>query len=207
MKRGNMKKHFLYICMAALIVILLLNACNSAASTTPTASQKSLDMFATDAAQTAFFQFTQQAQTQLANPTDTNTPEITPTATPSLPPAIPSETPVLPKVASCANATFVSETIPDGTHMMKDEVFTKRWSVTNSGKCAWTPYFRLVFSWGEAMGGKPLSLPNVTVGQTVGLSVVLTAPNKTGTQTGWWVLVDNNGKKFGVPLSVVIIVK
>jgi hypothetical protein len=208
MERWFMKKHFSYLRLITLLLILFLDACASIAKATPTPTQESLESISTSAAKTAFFQLTQLALTQPPTPTDTNTPEMTPTASPSLLPALPSETPALPKVASCANATYVSDvSIPDGMEMVAGKVFTKIWGVTNSGHCPWTTSFRLAFSGGDAMGGTWEYLENVAVGKTVNIPIQLTVPNKTGTLTGWWVLLDDMGKPFGPPLSVVITVR
>lgn len=188
--------------MAAVIVVLVLNACKTAAKTTPTPTQESLDVISTEAAQTAFIQLTQLALTLPATATDTDTPVMTPTATY----ALPTGTQAPPVVTSCGNSTFVKDvTIPDNTQMVVGQVFKKTWRVTNSGTCTWTTSFKLAFSSGDAMGGTSVSMASpVAVGQTVDLSVTLTVPNKTGTLTGWWVLLDDTGQRFGTALSVVI---
>ena len=200
-----MKKYTFHISLATIILVLLLNACGSAAKSTPTPTQESLDAISTAAAQTAFFQLTQLALTVVPTATNTETPVLTPTDTPvttalstrTLPPAT---------SASCGDLTFVKDvTIPDGTAMVKGQEFTKTWRVTNSGTCTWSTSFKLAFLSGEQMGGKTASLADaVAVGDKVDLSVSLTVPDKTGKLTGWWVLLDDKGQRFGVALSVVI---
>lgn len=111
-----------------------------------------------------------------------------------------------PTAENCAQSTFVSDvTIPDGTKMTQGQQFTKTWRVQNSGTCPWTTTFNLVFLSGEEMGGKSIAMPNVVQpGQSVDISVNMTAPAKTGNLTGVWTLRDDKGQDFGVKLTVVI---
>ena len=98
---------------------------------------------------------------------------------------------------------FISDvTIPDGTQMPVGTAFTKTWRVQNSGTCNWTTSFKLVFSYGEQMGGQTVSLAStVAPGQNVDISVDLKVPNKTGKLEGIWSLVDDKGQRPTVRAS------
>jgi len=111
-----------------------------------------------------------------------------------------------PTAEKCTQSTFVTDvTIPDGTKMTPNEQFTKTWRVQNSGACPWTTDFSLVFLSGEEMGGSSIAIPNVVQpGQSVDISVDMTAPAKAGNLTGVWMLRDDKGQEFGVKLTVVI---
>lgn len=190
------------IVMIVAIGALLLSACGfSGGNATPT-STLSIDEISTSVAQTVIAQITQQAPTITLTPVFTDTPAFTATlATP-----LPTNTKARPTSASCANMTFVSDvTIPDGTLLPVGQEFTKTWKVQNSGTCQWTTSFRLIFSYGEAMGGQALAMPAaVATGQQIDLSVKMKVPNKSGKLTGVWTLVDDKSQPFGPLLTVVI---
>jgi len=120
-----------------------------------------------------------------------------------------------PKTDLCDSAEFIANVnIPPGTVMFPGATFTKTWRLTNVGTCTWTTSYQLVFSNGEKMGGPSFSnlSINVAPGQTVDLSIHLTAPNTPGSYTGYWMFKNANGALFGIgtstnePFSVNIIV-
>jgi hypothetical protein len=119
----------------------------------------------------------------------TNTP--VPTSTP-----LPAAT----QVTYCDWAFFVKDvTIPDGTVLAPGETFTKIWRLKNRGTCTWTSDYMLVFSSGSQMGGKAeVTFPgNVAPGQSVDVSVLLTAPSVPGSYSGYWMLRNSSGALFG----------
>lgn len=101
----------------------------------------------------------------------------------------------------CDRAAFVSDiTVPDGTEFEPGEDFKKTWRLKNDGTCTWNTGYALVFDDGNAMNG-PVSIPmpeNVAPGETVDLSVNLTAPSKSGTYRGNWLLRNASGSAFGL---------
>jgi hypothetical protein len=185
---------------ALIITILTLSACNFPGLQTP-------DPFPTYAAQTVEARLTSAAEVQPTEetpppepPTDepataTNTPEE-PTATNT---PIPTETEI-----PCNRATFIQDvTIPDGTDLEPGETFTKTWRLRNAGSCTWNSDYELLFKDGDAMGG-PASEDlsgSVAPGETVDLSVDLTAPNSEGDYKGFWWLRSDAGIVFGVGSS------
>ena len=100
---------------------------------------------------------------------------------------------------SCNGVKFVTDvTISDNTPVQPGQAFTKTWRLVNSGDCPWPPDTQLVYIDGAAMQG--LSAPlgqTVEIGQTVDLSVQLTAPLVPGTYRGLWMLANANGR-FGL---------
>jgi hypothetical protein len=103
--------------------------------------------------------------------------------------------------SGCDKAQFISDvTVPDGTLMAPGANFKKTWRLKNVGTCTWTTGYFLVFSSGEKMGG-PTSAAfptSVAPGQTVDLSVNLTAPSAAGTYRGNWMLMNSSNATFGI---------
>ena len=134
----------------------------------------------------------------------TQTP-IPPTATP-LPatvtpvPSTNTPFPTATTISYCDWVAFVTDvSIPDGTNISPGDSFTKIWRLKNRGTCTWTPDYMLVFVNGEQMGGTTaVRLPSyVAPGQTVDVSVTLTAPDKRGHYLGNWMLRNTSGVLFG----------
>jgi hypothetical protein len=106
--------------------------------------------------------------------------------------------------ASCDRAQFVSDvTVPDGKTFAPGAPFTKTWRLKNVGTCTWSPSYAMVFDTGDKMGGPDLlNLPTaVSPGQTVDLSVNLTAPTAAATYRGYWKLKNAGGARFGIGTS------
>ncbi|HET9910014.1 MAG TPA: NBR1-Ig-like domain-containing protein [Anaerolineales bacterium] len=134
-------------------------------------------------------------------PTSTSVPVTNTSVPPSNTPA-PTSTPLPTSttVSYCDWVTFVKDvTIPDGTKFIAGETFTKTWRLQNRGTCTWTSDYMLVFSSGDPMGGTTaVRLPGtVYPGQTVDVSVTLTAPAKRGRFVGYWMLRNPSGTLFG----------
>jgi len=142
---------------------------------------------------------TMVAMTQNApSPTPTLYINVPVTSTPV--PATRTPLPTATAVTYCDWVTFVKDvTIPDGTVMDRGEVFTKTWRLQNRGTCTWSPDYYLVFTSGDSMGGTTaVRLPSyVSPGQTVDISVTLTAPDSLGHQVGYWMLRNPSGALFG----------
>jgi uncharacterized protein YkwD len=96
-------------------------------------------------------------------------------------------------------AFYGDVTIPDKTPFQQGESFVKIWKVRNEGTCNWGQGYSLVFAGGDIMNG-PASqpLPPAAVGETIEISVDLTAPMSGGVFTGNWEFEDPNGQRFGV---------
>ena len=106
---------------------------------------------------------------------------ITPTST-STPTADVTATLETPAVANpCYNLLWIEDrTIPDGTQMKPNEVFTKTWFVQNNGGCAWAPGFTFTHFGGDPMRGEPLVLTEpIPAGAKRELSIELVVPSWT----------------------------
>ena len=105
------------------------------------------------------------------------------------------------RASACDAAQFIADvTVPDGTNVLPGLTFTKTWRVKNIGTCTWTTSYALVFASGDQLGGSSsLNLPiSVAPGQTVELSVSLTAPVTAGHYIGFWQLRNASGTLFGI---------
>lgn len=112
---------------------------------------------------------------------------------------------VQPDGACTYKITFVSDvSVPDDTQMTPGQTFVKTWRVKNDGTCTWGPtgyaLHALTFTGGDKMGA-PDVVPLTQVvnpGDTVDVSVPLTAPATPGTYTGQWMFsVDNDPSGAG----------
>jgi hypothetical protein len=104
-----------------------------------------------------------------------------------------------PSTQSCDVAQFVEDvTIPDGTTLKPNETFTKTWRLKNVGTCLWTPSYAVAFSSGDSMNGQATQAlaGNVNPGQTVDISVDLTAPGADGNYKGYWKLLNASKVPF-----------
>lgn len=132
---------------------------------------------------------------------------------------IPTETPVptsIPHAGCVDSAVFIKDvTVLDGAVMEPEESFTKTWRIRNVGSCNWTDRYALVFSSGASMESSNV-IPLKTIvkqGQLLDLSVRLSAPEKSGTYWGYWMIRNDEGEYFGVgeygnsPLWVKILVE
>jgi uncharacterized protein YkwD len=175
------------------LISLALSACSGGegTATEPPASTEPPDA-------TALISITEApATTEVAA---TTAPALTPTIavtdtpgtplTPTIDPSIPTNPP------DCTNsALFVTDvTIPDNTNMVGGTTFTKTWRISNNGTCVWGPTYTLNHYSDERLGA-PLSVPlGLTYpGQTLDISVELTAPNTTGTHRGNFVIENPQG--------------
>ena len=134
----------------------------------------------------------------VANPRPTATATVIrlPTAHPTLtisPTSVPETTPA--QTNDGLSLSLVGETVPDGSIVQPGQSFTKSWTVKNSGSLPWTTDFSFICLIGEIPGGiRKISLPHeVQPGQSLELSVDLTAPSQNGTYTLTYQLQDASG--------------
>jgi uncharacterized protein YkwD len=96
-------------------------------------------------------------------------------------------------------AFFADMSVPDGSVFMPGDAFTKTWRIRNAGSCTWKDY-TLVFQDGDRMNAPdPFPLAGeVRPGDTVDISLSLTAPLKPGTYHSDWLLATPDGRIFGL---------
>ncbi len=203
----KLKKSLLFISLA----VLFLSACqpqtNTAIPTDP------LDSVRTEAARTVEALTTQIVATDQAAQTQTAasfvpspvppTPEPTPAPTLSLPTdsilptavLLPTPTPS----ASCDQAAFVDETIPDGSQFPPGTIFNKTWTLRNAGSCSWNTDYDVVFSSGDPMNAPQviqLTKETILPGSSVTITIPFTSPLVGGSYRADFKLRNTEGVLF-----------
>jgi hypothetical protein len=183
-------------------IVILLVSC-SGGNTGPTPTPVDVNALQTAAVQTVVADITQAAASQ-PQPTAT----ILPTETPVPAPTETSAPTATVTPSTCDNSAFINDaSVPDGMVMAAGQEFIKTWKVKNTGTCTWTTGYRLIYSYGEKMGGLPINLTvEVAPNTDAEIAVKLKAPLKSGTYSGYWRLANNNGYAFGEIFTVVITV-
>ena len=98
----------------------------------------------------------------------------------------------------CNKAKFVAENISDNKQYDPGDTFTKTWTMRNDGSCTWDKTYRVVFNEGDRMNGETSFYLDreVKPGETIDLSVHLTAPNAAGKYKGYWNIKAPDGDLF-----------
>lgn len=183
------------------LTLATIMACSRFAAATPQPAA-TLDALYTAAAQTLDVMSTQGVVTLTAQPISTGTLFVS-TPSPTLFSTFTSVPPLQP-VTLCDAAAFVSDvTYPDGANVSLGGTFTKTWRIKNVGTCTWSTAYSIVFVSGEKFGApNAVSMPgSVASGQTIDISINLTAPNNGGRYRGDWKLRNASGALFGVGSS------
>jgi hypothetical protein len=111
----------------------------------------------------------------------------------------------------CNNASFISETIKDGTTMSILHDFDKAWSLKNTGTCTWAQGYSFSFKTGERLGGKDIKIihaeDTTDPGHSQTFIVHMAAPKVPGTFVGSWQMKDDKGVWFGSQVWVKIVVQ
>src|SRR5690349_5971970 len=143
----------------------------------------------------------------LALPTDTpspSTPDSSTTTTPGTPSGSETAVSTGQSVAgSCQDSALMiaDVTVPDDTQMTKGQTFTKTWRFMNNGKCNWSGY-TIAFVAGDRMASPDTApVPDTTAGNTVDVSVELTAPSTDGSYTGFYELKKANGETLAIGIE------
>ncbi len=190
--------------LALIFLVIILSACNMPNSAISAAEKTAL--IETSVAGTVAAGFDDPAESEEAVVSVTPDPGVDETDpppasdTPNVDTPTPSKTPI-----PCNLGRFVTDvTIPDGTVFEPGENFTKTWRLKNTGSCAWTSGYDIVFSGGDGMsapGSVQITAGTVNPGQNVDVSVTLTAPAAEGTYRGNWQLRDPSDIIFDIENS------
>lgn len=170
---------------------------------------------------TKIWQTVEVAQTQTAlaaspTPSITNTPAVSPTLQASMtqtPILTPSPMPAGTQSAACDNAIGIADvTYPDGSEVVAGAPFIKTWQVKNLGPCTWDQDYSLIFGWGGVGTNWNTTPPSyftaiVLPGETLEISVTLTAPPAAGNYAASFSLQNDKGYNFGPVQTVVVTVK
>ena len=171
------------------LISLALSACSGGTATEPPASTPTEPQAAT-----ALVSVTEAPPTTEAATTAPDVPAVT--DTPATPPTPTVDASIPTNPPDCTNsALFVTDvTIPDNTNMVGGTTFTKTWRISNNGTCVWGPTYTLNHYSDERLGSlSPVPLGLTYPGQTLDISVELTAPNTTGTHRGNFVIENPQG--------------
>jgi len=205
----KLQNHTLRFMVLSLILVLALTACggrNAEPTEDPNAA-------VTHVVETAMAAITQTAAVQ--SPTPSSTPTVEPTATNTPVPTI-LTSPTIPAIAtstsvfnqpggttsSCDIGNFVKDvTIPDGASIAAGATFTKTWEIKNAGTCTWNENYVIIFYGGEQMAEETsyqLTDEDVEPGESLQVSIEMTAPSTTGSYTSYWILRNDAGQNFFV---------
>jgi hypothetical protein len=160
---------------------------------------------------------TQLASLPTATVTLSATPE-TPTATPSptvitiVPTQTITSTPPYPypyitwTPSTCDYSAFLADLdIVDYSKIPPGTAFTKTWRIKNIGTCTWTTQYRFQYISGNPMGADTIYLPRaVPPGETIDLSLQMTAPDIEEDYSNFWRLRNTAGEIFGTTFYVAI---
>ena len=107
-----------------------------------------------------------------------------------------------PQSSKCVNsAEFIDDiTVPDGTVLSPGEHFRKVWKLRNTGTCTWNRSYKVVSTGMFHMGGAQFAYLTDTVepGETVDITMNLTAPVIYGNFESEYMLEDTDGNRFGI---------
>lgn len=151
-------------------------------------------------------------------PSETPTPSAVPTRTASVTPspsptfifvlATPTRSPVPSAAAGDYACLLVDQSPPDGSTMKKNQNFTVKWTVQNSGQATWdSGSVDFVYVSGAKLATvRAADLPkSVASGQTIALSLNMVAPSSTNKYKTVWTL--QRGKDPFCRLTINIVVK
>ena len=194
-------KQTIYVLTSTLDALaLFLSACGGTQTTPDTAA------ISTAAAQTVEARFTLQAVLQATEtpPPPAETPVPAATSTLGYPPTLttlPGQPTPTDNGKPCYAMTFVSDvSIPDGMIITPGTQFTKTWRVRNDGNCVWDKNYSVELDKGDAMS-TVIKFPLTKVvnpGDSIDISIDMTAPTTEGTYAGYWHIATPYGGYMGV---------
>jgi hypothetical protein len=113
---------------------------------------------------------------------------------------------VVSPTAVTDGATFVSETVVDGTTITAGQAFTKSWTIRNSGTTTWNSGYRLRWVSGANLSNHADRFISGTVapGASYTFSLPMTAPSSSGTFREDWKLVNGSGATIPISGSTTI---
>lgn len=132
------------------------------------------------------------------------------TAVPTVTPGAQSEPELPGPTPPCtSNLLYVEDlNIPDGTLVEPGVALDKRWLVENNGTCNWDQGYSLQLMSGPDLGAPhEQSLYPARSGSQVKVRIQFTAPQEPGTYRSAWQAADPQGRFFGDPIYIEIIVQ
>jgi len=134
----------------------------------------------------------------------TQPPPTVPAATSTPPQAQPTPLPLCQD-----NLTYVQDlTIPDGSVVAPNTAMDKRWQVENSGSCNWDKGYHLKLTGGNALGAtEDQALYPARSHSQAEIRIEFTAPAESGSYRSSWQAFTPDGKSFGDPIFIDIVVQ
>lgn len=103
------------------------------------------------------------------------------------------------------DATYLGDTIPDGTVVQPEATFFQTWTLANTGNGAWDERCTLRYIGGEEMSAqRSVPLPSIGPGERAPVTVLFRAPAGEGRFRSCWQPHDGDGNLFGTPIWVEI---
>ncbi len=171
-------------------VVAMLTATAPVVANTPTPNPTNINQIPTEPVQ----------NTEVPTVVITQIPATPTQPVPTAVPATPTAIPPTPTPIPCYQVKFIDDlTITDGTKIVAGSSFTKTWRIRNNGSCTWDTRFDVAFVDGTQMTtAKVWDLKkDVKPGETVDISIDMTAPSALGSYQGNFQLVNPNGVRFG----------
>jgi len=101
--------------------------------------------------------------------------------------------------------TFITDvSIPDGFVVNANESVIKTWRIQNSGTRDWYGYV-IAFESGEPMGTMEQVIPDTPAGETLDISIDMTAPGGPGSYSGRWEVRSPEGVSLGGLTCVITV--
>jgi len=111
----------------------------------------------------------------------------------------------------CMDSAFVADiTYPDGSVVEDNSKISKRWSIQNTGTCAWDDGFSLQPVTGDAKGTWIIDekvYKKVEPGEIREVEIDIDTPSKGGEWGGCWRMQGDNGQYFGTFLCLLVMVE
>lgn len=93
---------------------------------------------------------------------------------------------------------YVSQNVPDGIEVRPGASLNISWVVKNAGETTWTTGYALrYFSGPQGASDSYPFTKSVAPGQTLTLTLTLTAPQELGDYNTWWKLTNEQQQNFG----------
>ena len=155
-------------------------------------------------ASTAAVELTRDAAAKALNATktpssDPATPTVITPTQPTLTPTMVENSPGPKNIGLLLGMISIGE----GTQLYSGEIFHVTWRIRNIGETIWNDQYKLVHANGQDFGQVekiPFSF-EVSPGDIVDVTLVLTAPTERGLYTGEWLMEAPDGSLFGMELD------
>lgn len=108
----------------------------------------------------------------------------------------------------CKNLQLIESWTEPDSPLNPGQDFTQYWQVNNSGTCDWLYLYTYDYASGDKFGGTTSVKfgKKIEPGKWTTLSLVMHAPNNSGTYKASWRMTDGAGTQFGavLPISVTV---